>query len=311
MNLAATARILVVRGGAIGDFIQTLPAIGTLRQRWPGAHLEVLGYPRIAVLAKHPAYADAIRSIESRAVAAFFAPAAALDPDWQRYFGSFDLVLSYLYDPDQVFAVNVRRCGVQQLVQGTPHPQDCQAAMHYCQPLSALGLAVTAPLPRVYPAEPDRQFAREYLDGVPRERLVAIHPGSGAARKNWPVDKFAAIAGWLGQQYGAQLLVIEGEADQQPVAQLRAALAPLAVRVVRGLDLLQVAAVLEVCAAFVGNDSGITHLAAAVQTPTVAMFGPASSPLWRPPGRHVQVVRFGVEDADAVRCALTKLLPSA
>ena len=57
-------RILVVRGGAIGDFIMTLPAIGALRERWPEAHIEILGYPHIAELADKRHYADAVRSID-------------------------------------------------------------------------------------------------------------------------------------------------------------------------------------------------------------------------------------------------------
>ncbi|MEY2499591.1 MAG: heptosyltransferase, partial [Verrucomicrobiota bacterium] len=64
-------RILVIRGGAIGDFILTLPAIKLLRDGFPSAHLEILGYQHIIVLAEKRFYADAIRSIEHRALAGF------------------------------------------------------------------------------------------------------------------------------------------------------------------------------------------------------------------------------------------------
>ena len=64
-------RILVVRGGAIGDFIMTLPAIGALRERWPEAHIEILGYPHIAELAQGRYYADAMRSIDAKAMTGF------------------------------------------------------------------------------------------------------------------------------------------------------------------------------------------------------------------------------------------------
>ena len=66
-------RILVIRGGAIGDFILTLPAIKLLRDRFPRAHIEILGYKHIIALAENRFYADAIRSIESGSLAAFFA----------------------------------------------------------------------------------------------------------------------------------------------------------------------------------------------------------------------------------------------
>ena len=66
-------RILVIRGGAIGDFVLTLPAIKLLRDRFPKAHLEILGYKHIAALAEKRFYADAVRSIESASLARFFA----------------------------------------------------------------------------------------------------------------------------------------------------------------------------------------------------------------------------------------------
>src|SRR6266404_5110015 len=92
-------RILVIRGGAIGDFILTLPAIKLLRDGFPDAHLEILGYKHIAALAERRFYADAVRSIESASLAKFFAKNSELPVDLVEYFGSFDLVLSYLYDP--------------------------------------------------------------------------------------------------------------------------------------------------------------------------------------------------------------------
>ena len=134
-----TPRILVVRGGAIGDFLMTLPAIGALRERWPDAHIEILGYPHIIELARGRYYADAVRSIEARAMAGFFAPNNILDPGLMDYFGGFNLVISYLFDPDSLFANNIRRCGVRQVIEASPKPREHHAAEHYCAPLGSLG----------------------------------------------------------------------------------------------------------------------------------------------------------------------------
>src|SRR5438477_6782626 len=110
---ASMNRILVIRGGAIGDFVLTLPAVKLLRDRFPNAHLEILGYKHIAALAEKRFYADAVRSIESASLAKFFAKDSALPADSLDYFGSFDLILSYLYDPDGIFETNVKKscCG--------------------------------------------------------------------------------------------------------------------------------------------------------------------------------------------------------
>jgi heptosyltransferase-2 len=297
-------RILVVRGGAIGDFILTLPAIGALRERWPDARLEVLGYPHIIELAHRRHYADAVRSIEAKAMAGFFVPNGPLDLGLRDYFAGFNLVLSYLFDPDHIFADNVRRCGVRQVIEASPRPSDLPAAAHYCRPLETLAIYVERPVSRVYPSEADRAAARQFLATAGREPLVALHPGSGSEKKNWPIEKFAAIARWLVDELAAQLLIVEGEADEQVVPRLLAELRARPVIRARGLTLPVLAAVLEQCVVFVGNDSGITHLAAAVQARTLALFGPASLPLWEPVGERVQVIRFGEGDTAAVRQAI-------
>src|ERR1700716_1653387 len=95
------SRILVIRGGAIGDFILTLPALKALRDANPRAHIEILGYEHIAALAKNRFYAQNVRSIEYAALSTFFARNPTLPDDLARYFSSFDLIISYLYDPDE------------------------------------------------------------------------------------------------------------------------------------------------------------------------------------------------------------------
>jgi ADP-heptose:LPS heptosyltransferase len=78
-------------------------------------------------------------------------------------------------------------------------------------------------------------------------------------------------------------------------------------KVARGLKLVELAAVLERCALFLGNDSGVTHLAAAVGAPVVAVFGQASPAIWEPRGERVHVVRFSENDVAEVRAAIEQL----
>ena len=291
----------------------TLPAIGALRERWPEAQIEILGYPHIIELARGRYYADAVRPIEARAMAGFFVPRGILDPTLMEYFGSFNLVISYLFDPDSIFANNVRRCGVRQVVEASPRPsheRGVHAAEHYCKSLESLAIYAAQPCPRVFPNDEDRAAAARFLQGVTEEPLVAIHPGSGSEKKNWPVEKFAALGRWLENELAVKLLVVHGEADDAAIGRLTELLAPGRATMVRGLKLTELAAVMERCALFLGNDSGVTHLAAAVGTPTVAFYGPASLWIWEPrPWRTdgVRVVRFGAEDVAAGRKAIEEL----
>jgi len=299
-----TPRILVVRGGAIGDFIMTLPAIGALRERWPDGHIDILGYPHIIELANGRYYADGTRSIDAKPMAGFFIPNSVLDPDLMEYFGSFNVVVSYLFDPDSLFANNVRRCGVKQVIEASPRPKELHAAKHYCRPLEALAIYVEEPRPKVHPSEEDREAASRFLKMMGREPIVAIHPGSGGEKKNWPVENFAAVARWVADELAAQLLIVEGEADERVVKKLAKLLEPRTVTRATGLKLVELAAVLERCALFLGNDSGVTHLAAAVGIPVVAAFGSASPTIWEPRGERVRVVRFCDNDVAGVLGAI-------
>ena len=282
----------------------TLPAIGALRERWPEAHIEILGYPHIIELARGRYYADATRSIDAKPMAGFFIPNAVLDPEWMEYFGSFNVVISYLFDPDSLFASNVRSCGVKQVIEASPRPKDTHAAVHYCRPLESLAIYVEAPWPRIHPSEADRETASRYMKMLGREPMVAIHPGSGSEKKNWPVENFAAVARWVTDELAAQLLIVQGEADEHVVKKLTKQLEPRSVTVAAGLKLVELAAVLERCVLFLGNDSGITHLAAAVGTPVVAVFGSASPPIWEPRGERVRVVRICDNDVAHVNAAI-------
>src|SRR4029079_16057397 len=113
-------RILVIRGGAIGDFILTLPALKALGDAHPHARIEILGYKHIAALAENRFYAQAVRSIEYGPLSSFFARNSELPAELANYFASFDLIISYLYDPDQIFETNLRRCGAENLICGPP-----------------------------------------------------------------------------------------------------------------------------------------------------------------------------------------------
>src|ERR1700751_960977 len=111
-------RILVIRGGAIGDFILTLPALNALRDAWPHAQIEILGYKHIALLAENRFYAMAVRSIEYGPLSSFFAKNSELPGELANYFASFDLIISYLYDPDLILQNNLRRSGVENVIWG-------------------------------------------------------------------------------------------------------------------------------------------------------------------------------------------------
>jgi heptosyltransferase-2 len=292
---ASRGKILVIRGGAIGDFILTLPAIAALRRNFPDAYLEVLGYPHIAQLALAGGLVDRVESIGSRALAGFFARNGELAEELVDYFSEFDLIVSYLYDPDQIFRTNVGRCTRAQFITGPHRPHErstIHATQLYLKPLEHLGIFDADPVPRlrmgVDSATPSPPLFR---NAEANERVLALHPGSGGEHKNWPEAKWAELLQNLINETSFNLLLVGGEAEGERLQRLGAALPPARVRVAQSRPLAELAKMLQQCAGFIGHDSGISHLAAAVGLPGLILWGDTTEEIWRPPSERMILIR--------------------
>jgi heptosyltransferase-2 len=281
--VAVRGKILVIRGGAIGDFILTLPAIAALRRQFPDAHLEVLGYPHIVQLAVAGELVDRVQSIEAGPLAGFFARNGTLHPGLIEYFSEFNIIISYLFDPDEIFKTNVGRCTKAQFIVGPHRPKESErihASKVYLKPLERLAIFEADPFPRLsIQAEPSAV------------QCIALHPGSGSDKKNWPEHKWANLIEQLVNSTRSNLLVVGGEAEGERLQRLTAALPLTRVRVAQSLPLPELARLLHGCSAFIGHDSGISHLAAAVGVPVVILWGDTTEEIWRPPHEKVTVIR--------------------
>ena len=325
-------RILVIRGGAIGDFVLTLPAIRMLRQTLPHCHLEILGYRHIAELALHggpepgTTYADAVRNIEYGPMAAFFARNGQLAPDLCTYFAGFQQVVSWLFDPDGIFAANLERAGVRNFLGVHEKITDHQhASVQLARGLERMAIFLDENATRLFPNETTTNAAAEWLAAVaatpssqnvpatPRRvrpathheptakndarPLVALHPGSGSPRKNWPAGNWQRLGDRIASG-GARLLLIGGEADDSALEILARSLSVHAPLIARNLPLPTLAALLARCTAYFGHDTGISHIAAATGTPSTLLFGPTDPSVWAPLGEHIRIIRAPAGDLD-------------
>ncbi len=291
-------RYLLIRGGAIGDFILTLPGMCCLREQNPDAHIEILGYPRIACLALGLC-ADRVRAIDERGFAAFFARGADLDPAWKSYIASFDCVVSWLYDPDHILETNILGCGAQRfLCNGSPRPTDRHAAEHFSSFLRQLGIPAQIQAPSLTASPSDHEQANRFFQNQQR-RWLALHPGSGSAMKNWPLDQWKIILERAAETGANGLVLVTGEAENDSAKRLIESV-PSGWPCLRAasLPLSELAAILRRCSLFVGHDSGISHLAAACGIPTVCLFGPTDPKLWAPRGSCVKVIQKGTAMID-------------
>lgn len=282
MSVPPLRRALVIRGGALGDFLLTLPVLAALRAARPEAKIDVLAYPGIASLAKGCGLIDDARSIEYGPLAGFFTRGADLDPGLRAYFASFDLVLSYLYDPDGFFAENLRASGVRQLVQGPSRIEGpAHAVDQLASPLAAMGIPLAERAVRLATGNPACQ-----------NREVFLHPGSGSASKNWPTGHWRQLLQrLLAEDAALPLAIIGGEADAEALAALRDLTTERRVRLLESIPLPELARELGGARLYIGHDTGISHLAALCGAPCLLLFGPTDPAIWAPPHSHVRVLR--------------------
>ena len=261
-----------------------MPAIKLLRGHFPSAQLAILGVPHIASLADKRFYADSVRSLDSALLARFFAAGSELPRDLSDYFANFDLILSYLYDPDRIFEANVRRCTSATLIRGPAKlDQSEHAAFQLARPLEPLGLSLKDAAAQIFPNDGDRAAVRDLTP------VTVFHPGSGSETKNWPIENWIKLGDTL-MADGGEFLVVAGEADTPRIAALKSAWPGSAVRFAENLPLPQLAALLE-GKTFIGHDSGISHIAAAVKAKCLLLFGRTDPAIWAPAGDNVTVLR--------------------
>jgi ADP-heptose:LPS heptosyltransferase len=304
-------RILVIRPGALGDVLLTLPALQTLSAAFPQSSIELMGTLAAVQWLPGRSVVQTVSSFDRADLATLFQPEDPAGASLRQYLDSFDLILSYAAAPEHVFSRNLARSarGRVLVLDARPPAAHMHMSLYLQQPLRELGIAPAAGCPALHLTPTDRQEAARWREanGLDDAPLAAIHPGSGSPGKDWPAERFAAVAGHLQCERGMRIVLVSGPADEAAVAGVRERLSDSHRAVPRSasgsspgrqdpillhdLPLPLVAAILSSCRLYVGNDSGVSHLAAAMGVPTVAIFGPTDPDIWKPRGPAVRVVR--------------------
>jgi len=192
-------------------------------------------------------------------------------------------------------------------------PGSAHAAQRLLAPLAALAGGGAADWPHAprplagHPllgparAEIEEALRHAALTAPPEEGILALHPGSGSVAKCWPAERFARLAMVAAAEWRMTPVFLIGPADREAWATIRYRLpAALAAHALVERPLREVLALLSLARAYVGNDSGISHLAARA-SPTLALFGPSDPLVWHPLGRRVAILR--AEGGDFARLA--------
>jgi ADP-heptose:LPS heptosyltransferase len=141
---------------------------------------------------------------------------------------------------------------------------------------------------------------------------VVLHPGSGGTRKCWPLERFVEVVYHLWQRQRT-VLILAGPAEEERLVRLRSLLhaypLPGQCEYLIDVPLLTVAQRLQLCQCYIGNDSGLTHLAAMLGLPTLALFGPSNPITWHPPGPSVTVLHEPVLEELSVEAVIARFGP--
>lgn len=257
------SRTLVVHTGGIGDFLLMAPVLGLLAQAGP---IELLGRVERLDLAVAGGIATAAQDMDTIEFHTLFSnPSKTL----RRYLARFDRAVVWMEDDGEIRRA-LQTCGVRDVrtFPGVPPKDWAEHSTKYY--LACLGFDEASPL----------QLA---IGPGPTAHDVVVHPGSGGRGKNWPIEHFEAVAAAL-EARGRTVTWCVGPADHETVLPIdRPLIAPK--------SLVELAQALAAARLYLGNDSGITHLAACVACPTVAIFGPTNPRVWAPRGSHVKVVQ--------------------
>lgn len=282
--------ILVTALCPIGDTLFLTPTLALLRERFPAAHISIVVSPsNEGILLGNPAVDERI-----------LIPERGAEPESVRYARGVrrlshahpDLIINFSAAgaiTTTLAALRAPRLGLDMpplwSVFGARNAEYRRrhAIDHYLkviEPLVTPPTSASARIPRIYISDEARREARESLlaDGAkPSDVIVTMHVGGDGfgGRKQWEPERFARVANELVERFDARIIIVGGKADL-PMTTAAIALIRRNARSVVGKTSLHVtAALIEASALFIGNDSSPLHIAAAVGTPAVGIYGPS------------------------------------
>ncbi len=292
-------RILVVKPCCFGDVMMATPVLRALRHSFPTAKIHVLttewcaealrNNPNVDGVYRYPAPITIVQFIQ-----------LVRHARRQRYSLGVGLDRSPLVNGILLLARIPERAGIDSAGRGIgltrrarPHSNQHETEL-YLEVAKRVGATACGVYPEYCPTSDARATAATLLSGLTAPIVVihpggAVNPGSTLLSKRWPAERFGELASELVQRHNANIVVVGSDSDraatQATIDFTDAHVTDLAEQ----LSIPELAAICERSQIYVGNDSGMSHLAAAVGTPTVTIFGPTSPAIYRPLGLHTEV----------------------
>ena len=287
------SRLLFVTLSNIGDLVMTTPALRALNEAYPDALIDIVADPRSSeLLTRCPFLGDLFHRVKREGRAGLFRLVRSLRR--RRYDAIVDLrtdFLPWLLRGD-------RRSARWQAPPHGPHAVE----QHFAVAQRLLPAPRAIPDTCIWTTAEDDARAAALLDRVPGPRRLVLAPGANWPGKRWPVEHYAALAEALREEFDS-LVLLGSAADVDDAGGRLDGLALPTLDLMGRTSLIEATAVMRQATLFVGNDSGLGHLASAAGIPSVTVFGPGRPERYRPWGSRASLLL-------APDLALGKLLPS-
>jgi heptosyltransferase III len=272
---------LFYHSGALGDFLTVLPAIRAWRLTHPREKVVLLGKPSFGAIARRSGYIDEVWDVGSISNAWLFSLQTAVPENARAMYAAIGVAVLFAA-PDSPVGGRLLAAGVGKIHSQTPFPvRRTPAVAYHLSFVPGLTLLLDHFGPIILSDPAFKKDALQLLGGI--DDYIVIHPGSGSAIKNWPFEFFGQFSEKC-KQCGLSVVWMYGEAEKD----LPAASGSL---VVRNEPLPILVHLLKMSTAYIGNDSGISHLAAGAGCRCVVLFGPSDDVVWGPRGAHVTIVK--------------------
>jgi len=310
---------LLVRIGGLGDLLVALPSIRLVRRKYPCARLTLACRREYGALLRERGVVDEIIPEDSRLLTPFFSADARANMDFSAWLRSFDLIIGWSHSPKGMPAdlspTGEERPSAVRVIRADPLKSRQLSRSFFSQTAEAIGesRALSIADLALLPAAESQGSGTSTLaeNGVKKERPVVVHPGSGSPSKRWPLQNFLRIISRLGE-HGVPGVLVTGEAEEEMEAEIESAALPPGWEWARRPNLSNLALLLGESRLYLGNDSGVTHLAAACGADVVALFRRDLVTAWAPLGKVEVHVAGSVDEISvaAVWAAVASRLPN-
>jgi heptosyltransferase III len=289
-NVISPRTVVMLHPGGLGDLLLAVPAIRALREQLPSNEFLLCAHPQGGELLQECGLVDRWLSAQSTGCMALFGGMPPGDSLLRGWLSRCDLAVAWTSDGSGTLAAALKRSGAAVAVVESPFASTLSSVHQSDRYAETVGVHSSQASISHTVSKALRAGGQTYLSGnglSRRKPLAIIHPGSGSRHKCVKPEILLEVLEGL---EGFEWLLLQGPADKEMVERLLLRM-PRPPIVLRGLPMRLLAGILLEAKVFIGHDSGVTHLAAFLGIPTIALFGPTNPARWAPRGPAVTVIR--------------------